>query len=75
MDELEVAFTHALAPKTDCNHIFLNFVPKVTMDPTKVPYVRYVVRNRTIGYLVFIFVLFLSSFIYSFLILTSLLTF
>jgi acetyl-CoA carboxylase/biotin carboxylase 1 len=45
MDELEVAFTHALAPKTDCNHIFLNFVPKVTMDPTKVPYVRYVVRT------------------------------
>ena len=44
MDELEVAFTHHLAPKTDCNHIFLNFVPKVTMDPTKVPYVRPVVR-------------------------------
>ena len=39
MDELEVAFTHHLAPKTDCNHIFLNFVPKVTMDPAKVPYV------------------------------------
>lgn len=36
MDELEVAFTHPAAKKTDCNHIFLNFVPKVTMDPTKV---------------------------------------
>lgn len=36
MDELEVAFTHPLAKRTDCNHIFLNFVPKVTMDPTKI---------------------------------------
>ena len=36
MDELEVAFTHAAAKRTDCNHIFLNFVPKVTMDPTKI---------------------------------------
>lgn len=40
MDELEVAFTHAQAKRTDCNHIFLNFVPKVTMDPSKVPIVR-----------------------------------
>ncbi|KAI1309415.1 Acetyl-CoA carboxylase [Halotydeus destructor] len=36
MDELEVAFTHPAAKRTDCNHIFLNFVPKVTMDPTKI---------------------------------------
>ena len=36
MDELEVAFTHPNAKRTDCNHIFLNFVPKVTMDPTKI---------------------------------------
>ena len=26
MDELEVAFTHPQAKKTDGNHIFLNFV-------------------------------------------------
>ncbi|KAF7492692.1 hypothetical protein SSS_08750 [Sarcoptes scabiei] len=45
MDELEVAFTHQLAPKTDCNHIFLNFVPKVTMDPAKIPYIAENVRN------------------------------
>ena len=36
MDELEVAFTHPAAKRTDCNHIFLNFVPKVTMDPAKI---------------------------------------
>ncbi|XP_076323761.1 acetyl-CoA carboxylase-like [Tachypleus tridentatus] len=36
MDELEVAFNHAHAKRTDCNHIFLNFVPKVTMDPSKI---------------------------------------
>ncbi|XP_022661132.1 acetyl-CoA carboxylase-like isoform X3 [Varroa destructor] len=36
MDELEVAFTHPFAKKTDCNHIFLNFLPKVTMDPLKI---------------------------------------
>ena len=36
LDELEVAFTHPAAKRTDCNHIFFNFVPKVTMDPTKV---------------------------------------
>jgi acetyl-CoA carboxylase/biotin carboxylase 1 len=36
MDELEVAFSHPLAPRTDCNHIFLNFVPTVIMDPSKV---------------------------------------
>ncbi|PZC70522.1 hypothetical protein B5X24_HaOG215756, partial [Helicoverpa armigera] len=27
MDELEVAFSHPLAKRTDCNHIFLNFGP------------------------------------------------
>lgn len=32
LDELEVAFTHPLAKKTDGNHIFLNFVPTVSMD-------------------------------------------
>lgn len=36
MDELEVAFSHPLARRTDCNHIFLNFVPTVIMDPAKV---------------------------------------
>uniref|UniRef100_A0A0A9YFN2 Acetyl-CoA carboxylase n=3 Tax=Lygus hesperus TaxID=30085 RepID=A0A0A9YFN2_LYGHE len=36
MDELEVAFSHNLAKRTDCNHIFLNFVPTVIMDPAKI---------------------------------------
>ena len=27
MDELEVAFSHPYSRRTDCNHIFLNFVP------------------------------------------------
>lgn len=36
MDELEVAFSHPQARRTDCNHIFLNFVPTVIMDPAKV---------------------------------------
>lgn len=35
MDELEVAFNNT-SVRTDCNHIFLNFVPTVIMDPTKV---------------------------------------
>ncbi|XP_076277454.1 acetyl-CoA carboxylase isoform X2 [Lasioglossum baleicum] len=35
MDELEVAFSHPLAKRTECNHIFLNFVPTVIMDPVK----------------------------------------
>ncbi|KAM5238299.1 acetyl-CoA carboxylase 2 isoform 2-T2 [Ctenodactylus gundi] len=35
MDELEVAFNNASA-RTDCNHIFLNFVPVVIMDPLKI---------------------------------------
>ncbi|XP_054291063.1 acetyl-CoA carboxylase-like isoform X2 [Macrosteles quadrilineatus] len=36
MDELEVAFSHPFARRTDCNHIFLNFVPTVIMDPSKI---------------------------------------
>ena len=36
MDELEVAFSHPYSRRTDCNHIFLNFVPTVIMDPSKV---------------------------------------
>ncbi|XP_063969750.1 acetyl-CoA carboxylase-like isoform X1 [Lytechinus pictus] len=35
MDELELAFTHPDSKRTDCNHIFLNFVPTVYMDPVK----------------------------------------
>lgn len=35
MDELEVAFNNTIV-RTDCNHIFLNFVPTVIMDPSKV---------------------------------------
>ncbi|XP_052810901.1 acetyl-CoA carboxylase-like isoform X2 [Mya arenaria] len=34
MDSLEVAFSHSMSFKTDCNHIFLNFVPTLTLtDP------------------------------------------
>ncbi|XP_063925251.1 acetyl-CoA carboxylase isoform X2 [Zophobas morio] len=36
MDELEVAFSHPHSRRTDCNHIFLNFVPTVIMDPAKI---------------------------------------
>ena len=36
LDELEMAFSHPLAKKTDCNHIFLNFVPTVVMDPVRI---------------------------------------
>lgn len=36
MDELEVAFSHPDSRRTDCNHIFLNFVPTVIMDPVKI---------------------------------------
>ncbi|GCB65673.1 hypothetical protein scyTo_0007767 [Scyliorhinus torazame] len=35
MDELEVAFNKQTI-HTDCNHIFLNFVPTVIMDPSKI---------------------------------------
>ncbi|KAI5726751.1 hypothetical protein M8J76_007892 [Diaphorina citri] len=34
MDELEVAFSHPLARRTDCNHIFLNFVPTIEESVT-----------------------------------------
>lgn len=37
MDELEVAFSNT-SVRTDCNHIFLNFVPTVIMDPSKVSF-------------------------------------
>ncbi|XP_047513528.1 acetyl-CoA carboxylase isoform X2 [Pieris napi] len=36
MDELEVAFSHPLAKRTDCNHIFLNFGPTILIDPAKI---------------------------------------
>ena len=35
MDELEIAFSHPLANKTDCNHVFMCFVPTVCIEPTK----------------------------------------
>ena len=35
LDELEVAVLTA-KQKTDCNHIFMNFAPTVTIDPTKI---------------------------------------
>ncbi|XP_067395559.1 acetyl-CoA carboxylase 2 isoform X1 [Emydura macquarii macquarii] len=35
MDELEVASSN-FSVRTDCNHIFLNFVPTVIMDPSKI---------------------------------------
>eukprot|EP00731_Ephydatia_muelleri_P029712 Em0021g235a len=36
LDQLEVAFANLEGKKTDCNHIFLNFVPPVILDPRKV---------------------------------------
>jgi len=45
MDELEVAFSHPHARRTDCNHIFLNFVPTVIMDPAKVNSMRIELLN------------------------------
>ncbi|XP_044738438.1 acetyl-CoA carboxylase isoform X3 [Chrysoperla carnea] len=36
MDELELAFSHPHAKRTDCNHIFLNFMPTVIMNPKKI---------------------------------------
>jgi len=35
MDELEIAFSHTLANKTDCNHVFMCFVPTVCIEPSK----------------------------------------
>ncbi|XP_056647760.1 acetyl-CoA carboxylase isoform X2 [Diorhabda sublineata] len=36
MDELEIAFSHPHSKRTDCNHIFLTFIPTVIMDPAKI---------------------------------------
>lgn len=36
MDTLEIALSHPDARKVDCNHVFLNFVPCVTLDPQRV---------------------------------------
>lgn len=58
MDELEVAFSHQLARRTDCNHIFLNFVPTVIMDPAKV--------NIQLRYILFFAVRLKLSFNYNF---------
>nr|CAB3219668.1 acetyl-CoA carboxylase-like [Phallusia mammillata] len=35
MDELEVAFSATENTRIDCNHIFMNFVPNVMIDPLK----------------------------------------
>ncbi len=35
MDELEVAFSYPLANKSDCNHVFMCFVPTVCIEPSK----------------------------------------
>lgn len=36
LNELEIAASHPLASKTDCNHIYMAFVPCVCIDPAKV---------------------------------------
>lgn len=36
LNELECSFSHPLASKTDCNHIYMCFVPCVCIDPAKV---------------------------------------
>jgi acetyl-CoA carboxylase/biotin carboxylase 1 len=36
IEALEVAMSHPDAAKTDCNHIFLNFAPCVTLDPQRI---------------------------------------
>nr|XP_004227021.2 LOW QUALITY PROTEIN: acetyl-CoA carboxylase-like [Ciona intestinalis] len=36
MDELEVAFSASENTRIDCNHIFMNFVPNVMIDPVRV---------------------------------------
>lgn len=49
MDELEVAFSNT-SVRTDCNHIFLNFVPTVIMDPSKVsvePFLFYFLKGTS----------------------------
>ncbi|CAF3808089.1 unnamed protein product, partial [Adineta steineri] len=35
MDELEIVFSHPLANKTDCNHVFMCVVPTVCIEPAK----------------------------------------
>lgn len=55
MDELEVAFSHPHARRTDCNHIFLNFVPTVIMDPAKVSLILNIVLLIIIKLLIFCF--------------------
>ncbi|ESP03134.1 hypothetical protein LOTGIDRAFT_199489 [Lottia gigantea] len=48
MDALEVAFSHSYSQKTDCNHIFLNFVPTLTLtEPGKL---EDTVRNMVMRY-------------------------
>jgi hypothetical protein len=36
MNELEIAFQHPLAHKTDCNHVFMHVVPIVCVEPNKI---------------------------------------
>ena len=47
MDEMEVAFSHSLASKTDCNHVFMCFVPTVCIEPNKL---EDSVRNMVVRY-------------------------
>ncbi|XP_029649542.1 acetyl-CoA carboxylase-like isoform X2 [Octopus sinensis] len=48
MDALEVAFSHPFSKRTDCNHIFLNFVPTLTLsEPGKL---EDTVRNIVMRY-------------------------
>ncbi|XP_064627568.1 acetyl-CoA carboxylase-like isoform X4 [Lineus longissimus] len=48
MDALEVAFSHPQSKRTDCNQLFLNFVPTMTLsDPAKL---EEVVRNMVMRY-------------------------
>jgi len=35
MDELEIAFSHPLASKSDCNQVFMCFVATVCIEPSK----------------------------------------
>ena len=46
LNELEIGFSHPLASKTDCNHIYMCFVPCVCIDPAKVNYLF--LLNQTI---------------------------
>lgn len=52
MDELEVAFSNT-SVRTDCNHIFLNFVPTVIMDPSKVS-VQHIYATIVLDYIRFL---------------------